>query len=74
MDTNTVTIEFTREELEALKFWLSVIQFQGTRAQVRKPLEVYDAVVEKVEQTLGESTSGSRSVQRSGGLDMQYVW
>lgn len=53
MEPNTITIGFTREELEALKFWLSVIQFQGTREQVRKPLEVYDAVVGKVEGAIG---------------------
>lgn len=45
-------IEFTQEELQALKFWLSVIQFQGTREQIQKPLEVYDAVVGKIEGAL----------------------
>ncbi|MCC7162304.1 MAG: hypothetical protein IT331_07405 [Anaerolineae bacterium] len=52
MQTDTLTLELTPEELQALKFWLSVIQFQGTREQVRKPLEVYDAVVGKIEKQI----------------------
>jgi len=40
------------EELQALKFWLGVITFQGTREQIKKPMVLYDAVLGKIESAL----------------------
>lgn len=52
-------IDLTREELEALRFWLSVVGHRGTREQLREALAVYDAVLGKIDSALGSITNPS---------------
>ncbi len=45
----SLSVEFTTEEIAALRAWLAVLGFQGTAEQVRRALALYDAIMEKLE-------------------------
>lgn len=52
-------LNLTDAELRALKHWLTVIQFTGTRAELRAVIELYDRVCAEVEAALEETESGT---------------
>lgn len=54
-------VELTREELLALKQWLNVIGFAGTRAELRAAFALYDSVVEKIEAALATASVPTKS-------------